>query len=336
MQAKNRKMGRAMNLHAVKSPISFENIRTETEINAVIARLNQEIKVARSESEKERIQYTRQCAYNRKKKIIKEGKKENGIGNMGKHKTITRSNSSRHNNNNIIYSIDDSINDLGSPRISERPLEKKIKITYLQIITMAKNAAPVALFSICALTSLTFVYMQSVPLYASSGFTNPELCAFGALLMIVGFSLIHALNKSKLALILCLYASAYEVTLIAQGTFKNEATTISTNISTDPNIIFLREKTQNLYDSYKISNEKYQNIDSNVFHNAWFNTTQVVPAWQKYEKAQKELDIKKAEKNEHLSGSSTGFLKLSYRLGLVFLCMISIHNLIKVTIKDKQ
>lgn len=329
MQAKNRKMGRAMNLHAVKSPISFENIRTETEINDFIARLNQEIKVARSESEKERIQYTRQCAYNRKKKIIKEGQKndENNDSDNEHHRPST------HNH------IFDRVQPELLPRkeeIKEKSVRQSSGINYSDVLIIVKNAAPVALFSICALTSLTFVYMQSVPLYASSGFTNPELCAFGALLMIVGFSLIHAINKSKLALLFCLYASAYEVTLIVKGTVANEITISTDAVSQNPQVIFMKENVVRAQQSYNQSKEKYNDVAGTVYQNSWFKKTQLDPAFEKYSLAQKDLDTKSQALSSRDNNGTTGFLKIMFRLGLIFLCMISIHNLIKVTIKDKQ
>ncbi len=318
-----------MSLHAVKPPLSFENIHTTTEINSVIARINDDIKHARSESEKEHLQYTRQCAYNRRKKIIKEGLK-NGVEN---HQINLGSSVARVEQ---VWSQEEEKRATRG-REEERPSgQSPSLIPYLQALTIAKNAAPVALYSLCALTSISFVYLQSVPLYASSGFTNPELCAFGALLMIVGFSLIHAINRSKLALLLCLYASAYEVTLIVKGTVANEVTISAEATAQNPQVLFLKENVGRAEQSYNQVKEKYNDASGTVHQNSWFKKTQVDPAFEKYAVAQKEYDAKSKILSSGTSAGTSGFLKIMFRLGLIFLCMVSIHNLIKVTIKSKK
>ena len=95
------------------------------------------------------------------------------------------------------------------------------------------------LFAGCAVVTMWFVWIQSIPLYQSIGFSDPKWVAFGALLMIAGFSLIHAVTRSKIVLLLCLYASSYEVILIVNGTMKNESVVAQSQIEQNPEVVFL-------------------------------------------------------------------------------------------------
>lgn len=195
----------------------------------------------------------------------------------------------------------------------------------------------IVIFGLCALITMWFVWKQSVPLYESTGFSEPQWCAFGALLMIAGFSLIHALTKSKIVLILCLYASSYEVILIVNGTMKNEIHISQTQVEQNAEVRWLKEQTEHSGQNYKILKARYDNPSSSVFQNSWFKEKHLDQAWQKYSNDQKQL----SDKVEKLSslGSSTersGMLKILYRLGLVFLCMISIHHLLKIFQSDSK
>lgn len=187
------------------------------------------------------------------------------------------------------------------------------------------------LFASCAIVTMCFIWKQSVPLYQSIGFSEPEICAFGALLMIAGFSVIHTISRSKIVLLLCLYASAYEVVLIVDGTMKNETQISQTQIEQNADVVWLKEQKEHSLKNYKELMTRYENPSSSVFKNSWYKSKYVDPAWQKYSSDQKNL----SEKVEKLSTKNSswdriGMLKILYRLGLVFLCMISLHHLLKL------
>lgn len=194
------------------------------------------------------------------------------------------------------------------------------------------------LFAGCAVVTMWFVWIQSIPLYQSIGFSDPKWVSFGALLMIAGFSLIHAVTRSKLVLLLCLYASSYEVILIVNGTMKNESVVAQSQIEQNPEVVWLKQQAEHSNQSYQTVKAQYENPSSKVFQNNWYKDKFVDVAWQKYSTDQKLLS-EKIEKLGSVDSSwdRVGMLKILYRLGLVFLCMISIHHLLKlfVTVKSK-
>ena len=195
------------------------------------------------------------------------------------------------------------------------------------------------LFAGCAVVTMWFVWIQSIPLYQSIGFSDPKWVAFGALLMIAGFSLIHAVTRSKIVLLLCLYASSYEVILIVNGTMKNESVVAQSQIEQNPEVVFLKQQAEHSNQSYQTVKAQYENPSSKVFQNNWYKDKFVDVAWQKYSTDQKLLS-EKIEKLGSVDSSwdRVGMLKILYRLGLVFLCMISIHHFLKLfsTVKNKS
>ena len=66
------------------------------------------------------------------------------------------------------------------------------------------------------------LWMQSVSLYESSGFQDPEIVAFGGLAMIIGFAALYAMRGGILALACCLYMAGYETYFIASGTVSDD------------------------------------------------------------------------------------------------------------------
>jgi len=205
-------------------------------------------------------------------------------------------------------------------------VERLFTLDGLVSSALLQKIPTVIIFSASALLSMSLIYIQSVPLYESIGFVSPELCAAGALLMISGFAVMHSMTRSKLALFLCLYASAYEVSLIVQGTLKNEITSSERVVQENPRVIFLKEQVSKSLESYKINKAAYEDSTSNVFHNTWYQKKQLEPSWSAYAANQKALDLALTPQKD---ANQSGPLKIFYRLGLVFLCMISLHNITK-------
>jgi hypothetical protein len=200
------------------------------------------------------------------------------------------------------------------------------------IISTLKLHATTVLFASSAVLTSLFIYFQSVPLYESLGFPAPEFCSLGAILMIAGFALANALTRSKIALILCLYASCYEVVLIVNGTIKNELTISADAVNKNPQVQLLQEKVSHNLEAYNIAKAKYNDENSNVYKNSWYKQTALNPAFSQYESSSRELTqtIKSLEVNSKTSSwDKVGMMKILFRLGLVFLCMLSVHEMLK-------
>lgn len=289
---------------------------TKQKICCLVEELNEKIKSSFSEEEKQKLKSMRQKCYDKKRIAADDSEKANKATDSHT-KSIRQSVSSEE------------------PAILNENFGRTHKtfscpLTLSQSLEVAKNILPIALYSACAAAALGFVWIQSVPLYEASGFTDPKLCAFGALLMIVGFALTHSLTKSKIALLLCLYASAYEVTLIVKGTVKNEVEITTQSIETNSQIKMLKEKTKRAEEAYQETKAKYENPTSKNFQNAWFKSRFVDVSFATYEENQKALEQKMTTLNSTQTDfEKFGMLKILFRLGLVFLCMLSIHNLLK-------
>ena len=191
------------------------------------------------------------------------------------------------------------------------------------VLALARLALPV-MFT--ALVSY-FLWSQSVELYAASGFANPEMVALGGMIMVMGFAAFHSLTRSKLALLCCLYAGAYETYFIASGTMADEQRSKIQSPAAVQEATWRQEQVGRAKEDYEQKKARFEGPSDRVYGNQWFKTKQVDPAWETYSAAQRELS---GHREATLAKSATdhvGWLKILYRLGLVFLCMLLVHRL---------
>ncbi|MBI2603186.1 MAG: hypothetical protein HYW48_09025 [Deltaproteobacteria bacterium] len=186
--------------------------------------------------------------------------------------------------------------------------------------------AVLSLFGTLMATGL--LWQQSLGLYDSAGFSQPSLVAVGSILMMIGFSGIYAGSKSKLALLLCLYAGVYETYFVISGTFEDELASRYEAASTNVEMIFLQDKADRTRASYLNAKSRYEDPASRVYKNEWYKKKHLNPAWADNEDANKDLMDKKAELLERAQTNHVTWLKVMYRLGLVFLCMMLVHRLV--------
>jgi hypothetical protein len=186
-----------------------------------------------------------------------------------------------------------------------------------------------AWFIAAALVSF-FLWQQSLALYESAGFTNSIYSAAGGILMIIGFAAYHSITRSWLALFFCIYAGAYEGYLMISGTVANEHQIQIQSIQISPELVFLKEKAAKSLDHYHDLKQRFDNPESKVFKNDWFFKTHLNPAWQESLADHKELTVKESALTAVSNSSHITWLKIFYRLGLVFLCMILVHRFFAV------
>ncbi len=182
-----------------------------------------------------------------------------------------------------------------------------------------------AWFIAAALVSF-FLWQQSLALYESAGFTNSIYSATGGILMIVGFAAYHSITRSWLALFFCLYAGVYEGYLMISGTIHNESQMQAGVVQNSPELVFLQEKADKEGARYQELKQRYDNPESKVFKNEWFSKNHIDPAWAASSKAHEEFMAKKEALMASLSTEHVVWLKIFYRLGLVFLCMVLVHR----------
>ena len=110
------------------------------------------------------------------------------------------------------------------------------------------------------------------------------------------------------------------------GTIRDDKQTQAAAVQKDPQLIFLQEKADKERARYHELKQRYDNPESKVFKNDWFLKTNLNPAWEASARAQQELVVKKAAILASSSAEHITWLKIFYRLGLVFLCMMLIHR----------
>ncbi|MBP6218565.1 MAG: hypothetical protein KA436_08265 [Oligoflexales bacterium] len=170
-----------------------------------------------------------------------------------------------------------------------------------------------------------FLYLQSLDLYKSSSFSQPYFAAAGGILMIVGFAAYRAVCRTKLALLLCLYAGSYEIYFMASGTVQDEKVISSNSMANDPELVFLGEQAEKARQSYQALKSRYEDPTSGVYKNGWFKSKHLDTAWDKNVQDQQGFLAKKKSLESQESASHVTWLKIFYRLGLVLLCMVLVH-----------
>lgn len=164
-------------------------------------------------------------------------------------------------------------------------------------------------------------------LYQYSGFADPELVAAGGILMVIGFAAHHALSRTWLALLLCLYAGAYEVYFIASGTVAAEGKTKSAEVLGSTEAQWQEESVTRARLEYERQRGRFEDSSSREYQSPWFKKNYVDQAWGKYSETQKEQSRYLAGIGVGETFDHVGWLKVFYRLGLAVLVMVLVHRL---------
>lgn len=173
------------------------------------------------------------------------------------------------------------------------------------------------------------LYMQSVDLYRSSGFDNAEVVALSGLAMVAGFATLYAVRGGLLALLCCLYMAGYETYFIASGTVSDERASKMLVIDRDEKLAWHKDNVAYTKANYQRYSSRYEDPESKVFQKPWYKKDYVDKAWSKYESASNSLGSYQSSLIQQVSFDHTGWLKILYRLGLVFLCMMLSHGMMK-------
>lgn len=148
--------------------------------------------------------------------------------------------------------------------------------------------------------------------------------------MVVGFAAYYSLTKSWLALFFCLYAVSYEGYLMISGTIHDEKQIVLSSVQNSPELSFLSENASKEHERYLELKKRYDDPESRVFKNEWFLKHHVDPAWKGSLSAHHEFVNKKATLVAEGNAEHITWLKILYRLGLVFLCMLFVHRFFAV------
>lgn len=176
---------------------------------------------------------------------------------------------------------------------------------------------------------------QSTDIYKSLGFENNNVeMAFGAILMVVGFSSYHAyFPKSKLALFCCSYAMIYEGFFVVSGTANADKKDLQAIEYENSGIDLKKMETQNAFDTYTKHNNRYKDKNDEMHENNWYKSKYVDPAYSDYKALKLSLIEEKSKADLEISFGQITVLKVIYRLGLVLLSMLFVHKFIAIAKK---
>ena len=271
----------------------IKNLQTKSEANDFVAKINTYLtRKDLSETQIKNIRMLRQKIYDRKKNLRDE------------EKTIL-------------------------------PMEEKKETLITQTFTenkivtiFPKKLQHLLIYGVCAVSSAVGIYLQSLQLYEATQLPNVYLCSLLTILLSVGFPIIFSITRSKLAFSLCIYVYVYEVILIVFGTAHYDKSALIAQSEQSEQVLILKDKLEQEKLNYESVKEKYNNPSSSTYHNAWYKEKMLLPSLDKYESIQKQIDAQKKsdQKNDTLSLT---ILKILFRLGLVALCMLSVHFLLK-------
>jgi hypothetical protein len=322
----------------------FSKIQTTKDLESIIEALNPLIREDRfSDLEQQKLKRLRQRAYDRRRNS--KNLKVPNIPNLENQIQIPKSKQSKPKNNisvkthKNISKYEGAMNDLETLKITQSDSFTQGAIRALKSIDgeqVVCRTPAICFWFAASVAASWFIWHQSLALYQSAGFSNSIYAAAGGLLLVIGATAYYSITRSVLALMLYIYASCYEGYLMISGTVQNENVAHEQTVLTDPGLVFLKENADKEMANYKRQEKRYNNPKSKVFENSWFKKNFVTPAWKASTAAHEEFIAKKASLTKSIATPHVTWLKIFYRLGLVFLCMLFTHRLFAVMRQSKQ
>ena len=220
---------------------------------------------------------------------------------------------------------DASMNDSDAKTITTPALQRLIP--WGKVATVA----PKMLFLIGGSVSIGWLlWLQSVDLYEASGFSAPGLVALGGIFMMAGFAAFHSTFPSKLALVFCLYAGGYEAYFVISGTVSAEASSKTASEYGRSGVAWMQEQLARHKSDYDRVKARYDDPNSKEHKSGWFKKNYVDPKWKLYSASQKKLQSTLAAIESQVEFDHAGLLKILYRLGLVVLHMLFVHQSFRI------
>ena len=168
-----------------------------------------------------------------------------------------------------------------------------------------------------------FVVEQTLPLYRSLKFPNPELACYGAIVIAIGFSALSVVSKSSVAKLFTAVIIAYEVLIVWAGSQANQRDLASEALRANPIHFSASEAHRIAKADYGQKMARYEDKKSNVYHNGWFKINHLDPAKKSLDEASAKLVALESELGERYQADWLHLvLKALYRLSAVALVML--------------
>ena len=175
-----------------------------------------------------------------------------------------------------------------------------------------------------------FVVEQTLPLYRSLKFPDPELACYGAIVIAIGFSALSVVSKSSVAKLFTAVIIAYEVLIVWAGSQANQRDLASEALRANP----IHFSTSEAYGIAKVDygqkKARYEDKNSDVYHNGWFKINHLDPAQKSLDEASAKLAAVESELGKKYETDWMHLvLKALYRLSAVALVMLLAKETIK-------
>ncbi|MFK7822751.1 MAG: hypothetical protein AB8G05_01240 [Oligoflexales bacterium] len=192
------------------------------------------------------------------------------------------------------------------------------------------NFPAAVLLAYCAYEASKFVVAQTLPMYQSLKFPDPELACYGAISLAIGFSVLSVISRSSLAKLFTAIIIAYEVILVFAGSQANQSDLSLEALKANPEHYEASEYyaiTKSDYDRYKVN---FESNNSKMFHNSWYKKTYLDPAQEKMAGAVSKLkSIEEKLESKYSPSYWELVLKVLYRLSAVAFVMLLAKESIK-------
>ena len=168
-----------------------------------------------------------------------------------------------------------------------------------------------------------FVVEQTLPLYRSLKFPNPELACYGAIVIAIGFSALSVVSKSSVAKLFTAVIIAYEVLIVWAGSHANQRDLVSEALRANPIHFSASESFRIAKADYGQKMARYEDKNSEVFHNGWFKINHLDPAKKSLDKAVAKLaEVESKLGSKYQTDWIHLVMKAFYRLSAVVLVML--------------
>ena len=168
-----------------------------------------------------------------------------------------------------------------------------------------------------------FVVEQTLPLYRSLKFPNPELACYGAIVIAIGFSALSVVSKSSIAKLFTAVIIAYEVLIVWAGSQANQRDLSLEALRANPIHFSASEAYSIAKVDFEQKKARYEDNNSEVYHNGWFKINHLDPAKKSLDEASAKLEAVELKLGQRYQTNWMHLvLKALYRLSAVVLVML--------------
>ena len=180
-----------------------------------------------------------------------------------------------------------------------------------------------------------FVVIQTAPLYESLKFPMADLASCGALALAIALAGFATLTKSKTAKCLMAVMLCYEFLLVLAGTDVNQGDLSEEALRANPSYSHAKESLSITENDYRLKKTRYEDQDSKVFQNDWYERTVLDPAYAKYSAAVDKLAEVRADlESSQPSGLLHLVMKVLFRILAIVVTVMFAEQAMKQVMKS--